>query len=82
MNEAKSLLVIGAGIAGISAALEAAEAGADLVVLPELWGSGYDLAHAAEYATPVGAGLFGEMAALAREVLTALWTIPTGRSGC
>ena len=33
MNEAKSLLVIGAGIAGISAALEAAEAGAEVVVV-------------------------------------------------
>jgi quinone-modifying oxidoreductase subunit QmoA len=33
MNETKSLLVIGAGIAGISAALEAAEAGAEVVVV-------------------------------------------------
>ena len=33
MGEAKSLLVIGAGIAGISAALEAAEAGAEVVVV-------------------------------------------------
>ena len=33
MSEAKSLLVIGAGIAGISAALEAAEAGAEVVVV-------------------------------------------------
>jgi quinone-modifying oxidoreductase subunit QmoA len=33
MNEAKSLLVIGAGIAGISAALEAAEAGAEVILL-------------------------------------------------
>jgi quinone-modifying oxidoreductase subunit QmoA len=33
MNEAKSLLVIGAGIAGISAALEAAEAGAEVTLV-------------------------------------------------
>jgi omega-amidase len=44
----------------------AATAGADLVVLPELWGSGYDLAHAADYATPLHSGFFGEMAALAQ----------------
>jgi quinone-modifying oxidoreductase subunit QmoA len=33
MNEAKSLLVIGAGIAGVSAALEAAEAGAEVILV-------------------------------------------------
>lgn len=46
---------------------QAATEGADLVVLPELWGSAYDLAHAADHATSLQAGLFGEMAALARE---------------
>jgi omega-amidase len=43
----------------------AAEAGAGLVLLPELWGSGYDLAHAADYATAIDTGLFREMEALA-----------------
>lgn len=46
---------------------QAAVAGADLAVLPELWGSGYDLAHAADYASPLHGGLFGEMAGLAQE---------------
>ncbi len=48
-------------------AARAAAQGADLVVLPELWGSAYDLAHAARYAAPLHEGFFGEMAALARE---------------
>jgi predicted amidohydrolase len=45
---------------------QAAEAGAEVVLLPELWGSGYDLAHAAQHADELGAGLFAEMASLAR----------------
>lgn len=44
----------------------AAKAGADLAVLPELWGGGYDLAHAAHHAGELGTGLFAEMAALAQ----------------
>lgn len=46
---------------------QAAAVEADLVVLPELWGSGYDLTHASDYATPTDTGLFHEMAVLARE---------------
>jgi predicted amidohydrolase len=46
---------------------QAAAQRADLVVLPELWGSGYDLANAADYATDLGTGLFHEMATSARE---------------
>jgi omega-amidase len=46
---------------------EAARRGSQLVVLPELWSTGYDLQRAADYATPVGEGLFAEIADLARE---------------
>ena len=48
-------------------AAEARRAGADLLLLPELWLHGYDLEHAAEWATPLGEGGFAEMASLARE---------------
>lgn len=47
-------------------AVEAAARGSDLLVLPELWGHGYDLAHADAYATHPHEGLFAETAALAR----------------
>ena len=48
-------------------AAQARGAGADLLLLPELWLHGYDLAHAEEWAAPLGEGGFGQMAALARE---------------
>jgi len=47
--------------------LEAARRGSQLVLLPELWSTGYDLEHWQRYAAPLGAGHFGEVAALARE---------------
>jgi predicted amidohydrolase len=43
----------------------AAERGSDLVVLPELWSTGYDLEHAADHATTLDEGIFAEIAALA-----------------
>lgn len=46
---------------------QAASDGADLVVLPELWSSGFDLAHAIDYATSIDGGLFREMGTWARE---------------
>ena len=46
---------------------EAAKQGADMVVFPELWSTGYDLENAADYAAPVDEGIFAEVAALARQ---------------
>ena len=46
---------------------EAAARGSDLVLLPELWASGYDLANWTRYATPLGEGLFARLADLARQ---------------
>lgn len=46
---------------------EAAEAHADVVVLPELWSTGYDLARADELADELGTGVYAELSALARQ---------------
>ncbi len=46
---------------------EAARRGSDIVVFPELWGSGYDLERTAQHATGLDEGLFAEVAALARQ---------------
>lgn len=51
---------------------EAARRGSDLVVLPELWSTAYDLEHAADHASPLAQdaddpGAFGDFARLARE---------------
>lgn len=51
---------------------EAASQGADLVLLPELWASGYDLRNARRYASPLGEGWFARMQDLAREHRIAL----------
>src|SRR6266508_3901717 len=45
---------------------QAAARRADLLVLPELWSTGYDLEHAEELADTVGEGLFAEVAEIAR----------------
>lgn len=47
--------------------VEAARRGSQLVLLPELWSTGYDLEHWRAYAAPLGEGHFAEVAALARE---------------
>jgi predicted amidohydrolase len=46
---------------------EARRRGSQLVVLPELWSTGYDLERCEEYATPVDEGTFAEAAQLAKE---------------
>ena len=44
---------------------EAAQRGSDVIVLPELWSTAYDLENAAEHAVPIEAGVFAQTAALA-----------------
>ncbi|GAB4531325.1 MAG: carbon-nitrogen family hydrolase [Anaerolineales bacterium] len=48
-------------------AAEASRRGSHLLLLPELWGSGYALERASALAAPLDAGLFAEMSALARQ---------------
>jgi predicted amidohydrolase len=62
----------------------AAEQGADLLMLPELWATGYDLARTSDYTSPPDDGHFALMANLARaEQLyvagTALESNPAGK---
>src|SRR5687768_1609462 len=59
---------------------------AELLVLPELWGSGYMLERAAELADELNTGLFGAVASLARHHQLAIcgslleWDAETGRA--
>ena len=57
-------------------AAQAAAAGAGLLMLPELWATGYDLAHAGEYAAPLDGGHFQWMAGLAQAY--GLYALGTG----
>jgi omega-amidase len=54
------------------AAREASRQGADVLLLPELWASGYDLKNCARYASPLDGGWFDKMAALAQSNQIAL----------
>ena len=46
---------------------KAAASNADLVLLPELWASGFDLKNSGEYASPLGEGWFKETQSLAEK---------------
>lgn len=46
-------------------AAEAARRGSQMLVLPELWSTGYDLENAADYATGVQEGIFAQVADIA-----------------
>lgn len=64
-------------------AADAARQGAHVLVLPELWSSGYDLDRSGDYAAPLGGGAFAQMAGLAQThelsvVGTALEANPDG----
>jgi omega-amidase len=48
-------------------AAQAQARGADILVLPELWASAYDLEHGHAHATALGTGMFAEIEAIARE---------------
>jgi omega-amidase len=48
-------------------AAEAGRRGSDVLVLPELWSTGYDLENAAAYATTIDQGIFETVAELAGE---------------
>jgi len=70
-------------VAAQGMAAQAAAQGADLLILPELWSTGYDLAQADAYAAALDEGAFGLMAGLARDeglyvAGTALETNPQG----
>ncbi len=45
---------------------EAKRRGSDLILLPELWSTAYDLIHAPRYASSLDTGLFADLSALAR----------------
>ncbi len=52
--------------------VEAARRGSGLVVFPELWSTGYDLANWRRHASAPGEGIFARLAALAREQRVAI----------
>ena len=47
---------------------EAKQRGADLILLPELWSTAYDLTHASRHASSLDSGLFTEISSLARRL--------------
>ena len=59
---------------------DAAGRGSDLVILPELWTTGYDLENAADYADELNAGSFARLSALAEEYRIAIYSSALERS--
>jgi len=51
---------------------EAAKAGSDLILLPELWASGYDLENWKQYAAPLDEGSFARISVLAKKYQIAI----------
>ncbi len=51
----------------------ASQSGSDLVILPELWTTGYDLENATDYADELHAGSFARLSALAEEYRIAIY---------
>ena len=45
---------------------QAAQEGSDLILLPELWASGYDLKNWKKYASPINQGVFSQIKEMAR----------------
>ncbi len=50
-----------------AALVQAKDEGAELVLLPELWSTGYDLERAREHGSPIDAAIFARMSEMARE---------------
>jgi predicted amidohydrolase len=51
----------------VEAIEQAAQSGSDLILLPELWSSGYDLKNWRKYATPIDQGVFAVTKGLAQK---------------
>ena len=61
---------------------EAADLDSDMILLPELWSTGYDLANAADYAAELGVGMFAQLSDCARQRSIAVYgSVLEGRGG-
>ncbi len=58
----------------------ASQSGSDLVILPELWTTGYDLENAMDYADGLNAGSFARLSALAEQYRIAIYGSALERS--
>jgi len=60
---------------------QAAERNSDMILLPELWSTGYDLQYASDYAAELGAGMFAQLADCARRRSIAVYGSILERQG-